>query len=151
MLDHYLGYTLAVDGGLLWEPMDKLTLSAVVKNIGPRIQYKDYYQSDPLASRFIFGSELEVYGDRDNRIIMSGDMYQSLIVNERTYYGGMEYSYLGIISLRGGYKYETIGKSSGPTYGIGIGFGKFKLDIAMMEGAMEGTEQQQIYSFAMNF
>jgi len=58
---------------------------------------------------------------------------------------------MGIIAFRGGYKFEKIGKSSGPTYGLGIGFGRFKLDIALMEGAMEGAEQQQVYSFVVDF
>lgn len=151
MLDHYWGYTFALDSGVLWEPSESIALSVVVKNMGPKLQYKDYYQSDPLSTRLILGSKYDVYEDPDNCITLSADLYQSLVVDEKTYYAGGEYSYMDIIAFRGGYKFESIGKSSGPTYGLGIGFGRFKLDMALMEGAMEGAEQQQVYSFIVKF
>jgi long-subunit fatty acid transport protein len=75
---------------------------------------------------------------------------------DETIYGvGGEYTYLDLISLRGGYFYDEAGSITGPSFGVGIQYKidtryKLNADFSMVP-AGELTDFNKVFSLGFEF
>jgi len=137
--------TFAFDGGILYRtPLKGLTLSAVISNIGPGLKYTQSGETDPLPRLLRAGFAFRPIWSKMHKVTLSGDVNKVLVglfddykdfgINyvwtEAWKHFGLEYTYYDFISLRIGYFYDHYGLRKGVTFGGGIKFKNFKLDIA---------------------
>ncbi len=125
--------------------VSNLQLGANLSNLGPNIAYIDEQQSDPLPRTFRFGFAYYAFdsdlfgslmvtsewrkllidwreGDPDSLDPSNGLIYE---MKEAQFGIGLEYTYLKILSLRGGYYFdrEGFGGEGGTSYIKGFTFG----------------------------
>ena len=136
--------TFALDGGVLYKPFKCLNLSAVLANMGPGLKYTESGNTDPLPWLLRLGFAIRPIENKYHRITISGDANKvlvgfisdlkdlglSYVLKEAWLHGGIEYTYYDLISLRVGYFYDRYGLRKGITFGGGVKFKNFKLDIA---------------------
>jgi hypothetical protein len=135
----------ALDAGIFYKTnLLNTTLSAVVANIGPGLKYTESGRSDPLPSLLRLGVAVRPIWSKFHKITLSFDINKvlvgitydykhqgiSYILSEAWRHVGLEYTYFDFISLRIGYFHDYEGKRMGFTFGGGIKFKSFKLDIA---------------------
>ena len=146
----YIGYTISIDAGAQFLLTDYFKLATAVRNFGPKIQYKDQYQADPQPTRLVIGASYEILSDEVNRWILVGDVYKSLNNLDWSFreqreevkqYIGTEYTYLDMVSLRGGYAFEKYSETSGMSYGFGLNYDRYSVDFAQIEGSALGDKQ----------
>ncbi len=161
-----VGYSTAFDVGIRWRPSEQLALALTLRNQGPKLQYIDAYQADPIAGRAVLGARYEILNDSVNRWIVTGDLYKSTTVLDQSTdlqwreikgYLGTEFTYLTesanieALSLRGGYIWERDVRTEGRSFSYGIGFewGSARFDLAVVDD--NDLEQKQLFSIAMGF
>jgi len=147
-----------------------LDASVVIQNIGPNVTYVNDAQSDPLPMTFRTGVAYTVFNDPMGRFIISGEaskilanednLVQRLVTgwdpfDETIYSAGAEFKYLDLISLRGGFFHDEVGKISGPSFGVGLQYTfaelyKFNVDFAMIEGG-ELVDYNKFFSIGLEF
>jgi hypothetical protein len=120
--------SFAIDLGQLYQPpIDGLTLSAVVQNIGPRIKYS--VEGDKLPLTLKFGS---VYRVRVQPLIITCDLTKPIDNNWKINFG-MELWFKDIIALRGGFNsqlFKDLG--AGITCGFGFTIAHYQIDYAFV-------------------
>ena len=149
-----LAYSTAFDAGLTWRVSDQLALAAVLRNQGPKLQYIDHYQADPIAGRLVLGSRYTLLEDEVNRMIVTADVYQptSEWSNDINGYVGVEFNYLDMVSIRGGGLYEPdYGRTGGTsyTYGAGLQWNEIRFDFALVSD--NDLEDKRIFSIVADF
>lgn len=137
--------TFAVDGGILYKtPLPGLNLALVLTNLGPGVSYTGSGESDPLPTTMRFGIAYGLLRTKYHRLTIAADYHKVLpgllddwqnkgidyIMNEGWRSVGVDYTFYDMISLRMGYFHDRYGYRMGPTFGGGITYGSFKLDIA---------------------
>lgn len=165
-------FSFAFDAGALFKDVvvDNLNASIVLQNIGPDITYSDEEQADPCPMTFRAGLGYTVFDNPMGRLITTAEMskilanedplYQRLITGwkyfDETIYGvGAEYTYLNLISLRGGYYSDKEGEVEGASFGVGVEYKfskRYKLgfDFAMVPaGGL--TDYNKIFSLGFEF
>jgi len=132
-------------------------LSLVIQNIGPNVTYIDQEQSDPLPMTVRLGAAYEILNAPMNKLLVSAEA-SKVLANEdplltrlfntgwqhmdETIYGvGAEYTYLDLISLRGGYFLDTAGSVVGPSFGAGIQY-TFSKKIQADRGFQHGPRRR---------
>ncbi|MBW6513377.1 MAG: PorV/PorQ family protein [Candidatus Syntrophosphaera sp.] len=147
-----------------------LDTSLVIQNIGPNVTYVDQAQSDPLPMTVRLGAAYQILDSPLNKFLISAEA-SKILANEdglltrfvsgwehfdETIYGfGAEYTYLELISLRGGYFLDQAGEIVGPSFGAGIQYTfdkRYKLtaDFAMIT-AGELTDYNKVFSVGFEF
>ncbi len=161
-----VGYSTAFDVGLRYRPTDALALAFTLRNQGPKLQYIDAYQADPIAGRAVLGARYEILDDSVNRWIVTGDLYKSTTVLDQSAslqwrevkgYLGTEFTYrtesanIEALSLRGGYLWERDVRTDGRSFSYGLGFewGLAHFDLAIVDD--NDLEQKQLFSISMGF
>jgi len=165
-------FSFAFDVGALFKDVvvDNLNASVVLQNIGPDITYIDEEQSDPAPLTFRAGLGYKIFDNPMGRLIATAEMskilanedplYERFITGwkyfDETIYGvGAEYTYLNLISLRGGYFSDKVGEVEGASFGVGVQYKfskRYKLgfDFAMVPaGGM--TNYNKIFSLGFEF
>jgi hypothetical protein len=165
-------FSFAFDVGALFKDVvvDNLNASVVLQNIGPDITYIDEEQSDPAPLTFRAGLGYKIFDNPMGRLIATAEMskilanedplYERFITGwkyfDETIYGvGAEYTYLNLISLRGGYFSDKVGEVEGASFGVGVQYKfskRYKLgfDFAMVPaGGM--TDYNKIFSLGFEF
>ncbi|MEO0212082.1 MAG: PorV/PorQ family protein [candidate division WOR-3 bacterium] len=137
--------TFAVDGGVLYKtPIPGLNLAVALTNIGPGVSYTGSGESDPLPTTLRIGMAYGLLRTKYHRFTIAADYHKVLpgltddydkggmnyILNEGWRSIGADYTFYDMISLRMGYFHDRYGYRMGPTFGGGITYGSFKLDIA---------------------
>ncbi len=156
---------LALDNPMIGE----LSWGLNLQNVGPDITYVDDAQDDPLPMNFRTGLSYNAWNDEFSDVRINADV-NKVLANEDgvltrlisdwdddnyIYNAGVEYTYLQLLSLRGGYVNDKAGEIVGPSFGAGIHYtfqNKYKLsaDFAMQQGG-ELTDYNKTFSLSLEF
>ncbi len=170
--DEGKAFGFAFDMGAKYQDLgiEGLDASLVVQNVGPNITYVDQAQSDPLPMTVRLGAAYQILDSPLNKLLVSAEA-SKILANEdglltrfvtgwenfdETIYGlGAEYTYLDLISLRGGYFLDQAGEVVGPSFGAGIQYtfdNRYKLtaDFGMIT-AGELTDYNKVFSVGFQF
>jgi hypothetical protein len=147
-----------------------LDLALVLQNLGPDVTFVDHKQADPSPMTVRLGAAFEVFENPLNSLIVSAEA-SKMLANEdplfkrfvtgwefmdETIFGvGAEYTYLQLIALRGGYFNDTVGKITGPSFGVGINYTfseryKLSADFSMVP-AGELTDFNKVFSIGFEY
>jgi hypothetical protein len=147
-----------------------LDATLAIQNFGPDVTYVDQAQSDPLPLTVRLGTSYQILDSPMNKLLVSAEaskmlgnedpLLQRFVTGwqhfEETIYGvGAEYTYLDLISLRGGYFIDQAGSVVGPTFGAGVQYTfskRYKLtaDFGMVS-AGELTDYNKVFSLGFEF
>jgi hypothetical protein len=129
----------ALSGGLRYHtPWRRLDLGLTLTNVGPDIAYIDAQQSDPLPRNLAAGFALHLIDDPFHHFMIVGDINKELVdlgsqtsqFKQIIYNTGAEYTYMGTLSLRGGYIYDEDGDVKVATVGLGLAYSGVRIDVA---------------------
>ncbi|NKB70615.1 MAG: PorV/PorQ family protein [Candidatus Latescibacteria bacterium] len=171
-----VGNSFAADVGLLWQPSALFSVGAALRNMGPRITYIDASQADPLPQHIVVGAAYQVLDSEYNDVLVSMDIYKPLIADgsfasnlvkawsdealsdefkEMDLHVGVEYKYglsanadEAFFAGRAGYSLDSDGELKTPTFGVGLKYNLFQIDIAYITG--EDTPMQDNTRFSLN-
>lgn len=154
------GYSLAVDGGILYDLSRRLTLGATVTNLGPDIAYIDADQADPLPRKLAVGfnykivdspfNRLSVLGEADKILVGLGDDF-STEIKEIIPHVGLEYWYSNYVSLRSGYVYDYVGVQRYFTLGASLQYTNYRFDFSYIPSSNEAFNRLgNTMRFSMN-
>jgi hypothetical protein len=126
-LDTQSAQSYALDlAGLYKTPIEKLTASLGVYNIGTQVKFVD--EGDPLPLDVRAGLAYRMF---NNNVIVAADV-NDYIVDERLYTQvGAEYNIGKIVSIRGGYTMGMDSDKLGGMAGLSTGFGVHVWDIQL--------------------
>jgi hypothetical protein len=133
------GYSVAVDGGMIYDMTRRLTLATTVTNIGPDISYIDADQADPLPRKMAFGFSYKLVNSAFNKLSVIGEATKLLVdmnddltteFNEIIPHAGLEYWYSNIAAVRGGYVYDDVGQQKYVTLGASLQYSSYRFDFA---------------------
>ncbi len=168
------GSSFAADLGVLYRvPMDELglesagdlNLAASLSNLGPNMSYGGNAENNPLPRTFRAGLAYEPFDSRLLQLSVVAD-YSKILTqvedglgdefNENKWGAGAELWYYDLLALRAGYMHDTEGMSTieGPTFGAGLQYGGFQLDISFVpvEENLQGSgKYNQKYSLSVRF
>ncbi len=174
------GSTFAADLGLLWHATPALTFGAALRNLGPKIDYIDPRQADPLPQHLVLGAAYDLMEAEYHTLLLSADVYKPLIddghfakslvtawvdesmgneVKEMDLHAGGEYRYglsavkdESFLAMRAGYFLDHDGELRSPTFGLGLKYTKLQIDWAYIigEGSDKGTPLQDTNRFSLN-
>ena len=171
-----VGNSFAADLGLLWKIAPTLSFGAALRNMGPKIAYIDASQADPLPQHIVLGAAYQLLESEYNEVLLSLDVYKPLIADgsfasnllkawtdealsdefkEMDLHVGGEYKYSlssrkdeAFIALRAGYSLDHDGELKTPTFGVGLKYNLFQVDVAYITG--EDTPFQDNTRFSLN-
>lgn len=171
-----VGNSFAADLGLMWRATSHVTIGAALRNLGPKIAYIDASQADPLPQHIVVGMAYEVMDTQYHDVLLSMDIYKPLIADgsfvsnlfkawaddplgdefkEMDLHVGGEYKYGlsahqddAFFALRAGYSMDRDGELNTPTFGIGLKYNRFQIDVAYLTG--EDTPMQDNTRFSLN-
>jgi len=147
------GTTFGIGAGLLYySPVKGLRISAVLDNLGPGISYTSTGEKDPLPLVLRLGAGYTPLYTEHHRLTFAVDIDKVLVgimddykeeglnyvLREAWKHIGVDYTFFDMISLRLGYFMDKEGDREGFTFGGGISFKGFKIDI---------SDDHNIYSF----
>ena len=139
----------AADIGLLYHgPVSRVTLGAMIQNIGPDMMYVDAEQSSPLPRNLKTGASLQLWESPYNSLLVTGDFNLSLVNGEWWINGGSEYWYADLLALRAGYLYDKYGEVNTATFGAGLRYHIFRFDIGYIT-AQEGHPLADTMRFSL--
>ncbi len=133
------GTSFALDLGLLYQtPIKKLTMGAALTNIGPKLQFIDASQADPLPRNLAIGFSYKLLESAYNRLTVLGDFNRDLVSlkTDRGFFKtsienfGMEYWYGSYFAGRAGYVYDPDGQLRYLTLGTSLQYRNFRFDLA---------------------
>lgn len=150
--------------------VDGLDFGATLQNIGPNVTYVDQSQSDPLPMTFRLGAAFRALDDPISKLTVSAEMSKILAdenhlfqrfvsgwqhMDETILSVGAEYTYLQLLSLRGGFFADQAGGVVGPSFGVGVEYkfdDRYRLtaDFGMIV-AGELTDYNKIFSVGFEF
>ena len=169
-----VGSTFAVDFGATYHtPLKRLTLTATLHNIGPRISYIDVVQADPIPLNFVLGSAYKILDSEFNDLIVALDLYKPLVTREVPAYRailtawgdegmkeefeqvdlhvGAEYVYAKSFALRAGYFYDKDGEIKSPTFGVGLKYDFIHVDVAYISAQDNPLQDSTRFSITFDF
>lgn len=147
-----------------------LDAALVIQNIGPNVTFVDQSQSDPLPMTFRAGAAYRVMDNPMGKFTVSAEaskilanddpLFQRFVtgwehIDETIFGAGAEYTYLELLSLRGGYFVDSAGSIVGPSFGAGVQYkfdNRYKLtaDFAMIT-AGDLTDYNKVFSIGFEF
>ena len=171
-----VGSSFAADLGLLWHITPSLNFGAALRNLGPKIAYIDASQADPLPQHIVLGLAYEMLDTEFHSMLISADVYKPLIddgsfagnlltawtdesmsreFKEMDLHVGGEYRYglsavkdQSFLALRAGYSHDNDGDLKTPTFGLGLKYNMFQVDVAYITG--DDTPMQDNTRFSIN-
>ncbi len=155
-----VGFSFALDGGLLYDVNDRLTLATTVTNIGPEISYIDADQADPLPRKLSLAFAYRLVNSTYNRLTFVGEASKLLVdlnddlnteVEEIIPHAGLEYWYSNYVSLRGGYIYDEVGQQKYFTTGASLQYNNLRFDFSYVPSSDEKYNRMgNTMRFSMN-
>lgn len=171
-----VGNSFAADLGLLWHMTPQLSFGAALRNLGPKIAYIDASQADPLPQHIVLGVAYDILETEYHDMLLSVDVYKPLIddgnfatnlltawadesmgneFKEMDLKVGGEYRYglsaikgQSFLALRAGYSLDHDGDLKTPTFGLGLKYNMFEVDVAYITG--DDTPLQDSTRFSLN-
>ena len=171
-----VGNSFAADIGLLWKMTPEISFGAALRILGPKIAYIDASQADPLPQHIVLGTAYELMDTQYHDVLLSFDLYKPLIADgsflgnlvkawadegmgdelrEMDLHVGGEYKYglsarqdEAFFALRAGYSWDSDGELKTPTFGVGLKYNRFQVDVAYITG--EDTPMQDNTRFSLN-
>jgi len=165
-------FSFAFDAGAMFKDVliKNLDASVVLQHVGPDITFVDVEQADPSPMTFRAGAAYTVMDDPMSKLLVTAEaskilanedpLYKRIFTGwkyfDETIYGaGAEYTYLQLISLRGGYYADVAGEVTGPSFGVGVQYrfdNRYKLsaDFAMVPGG-GSVDYNRIFSLGFEF
>ncbi|MGI6198193.1 MAG: PorV/PorQ family protein [Candidatus Cloacimonadaceae bacterium] len=119
---------------------DGLDFGLTIQNIGPDVTHVDEEQSGPTPMTVRLGAAYRALDDPISKLTLSVEASKILAnedallarfisgwdpIDETIFGAGIEYTYLQLLSLRGGYFADHAGEIVGPSFGVGI---EYKFD-----------------------
>lgn len=159
--------TYAFDIGAQAEPLERLTVGAMIAHVGPKLQVLNVEQADPLPSRFRVAASydiLDVFTERDD---FGG--WLGVELQDRLRDPGLPSLYLGseftagredALSLRAGYvfsdlldKLEGADPEDGARVGLGIRYQRLDMSIAksLAVSSVTGDTEPVHVTFSIGF
>ena len=154
----------------------EISFGAALRNLGPKIAYIDASQADPLPQHIVLGTAYELMDTQYHDVLLSFDLYKPLIADgsflgnlvkawadegmgdelrEMDLHVGGEYKYglsarqdEAFFALRAGYSWDSDGELKTPTFGVGLKYNRFQVDVAYITG--EDTPMQDNTRFSLN-
>lgn len=175
--DNGKGTSFAADIGVLYNAPEqswgRASVGATLTNLGPNVSYGGSSENNPLPRKFKFGVAYVPFEDELTSLLVAGD-FTKLLVNiggekadgedetladelgENKWGIGAEFWYYRLLALRAGYSHDTEGEStiSGVTFGAGIQWNDFQLDMAFIpvDESLQGSgKYNQKYSLTLRF
>lgn len=155
-----VGFSFALDGGLLYDIDNRLTLASTITNIGPEIAYIDADQADPLPSKLSLAFAYKIVHSPFNRLTVVGEASKLLVdlndditteVNEIIPHFGIEYWYSNYVSLRTGYIYDDVGQQKYFTTGASLQYNNLRFDFSYVPSSDEKYNRMgNTMRFSMN-
>jgi hypothetical protein len=145
-----IGYSVAVDGGLMYDVTEKMTLAATVTNLGPDISYIDADQADPLPRKAALGVNYKLINNSFHKLSAIGEATKLLVdlnddlkteVEEIIPHVGLEYWYSNYVGFRGGYVYDKIGSQNYFTLGFSMQYNAYRFDFAYIPPSSEAKNR----------
>jgi hypothetical protein len=137
------GTSFALDLGLLYNtPIKKLTFGAALTNIGPKLQFIDASQADPLPRNLAIGFSYKLIESAYNKLTLLADFNRDLVsrdtsesfmksvFDESIENFGVEYWYGSYFAGRMGYVYDPDGQLKYMTLGTSLQYRNFRFDLA---------------------
>ena len=120
-----------------------LSLGLVISNIGPDISYEDLDQKDPLPRELRIGAAYRAVDTDIVGVNLAIDYCRELVDgSDFIIKGGVEATFLYLLTLRCGYHHDEEGDVKHMTYGLGIGPEWVRLNLSFVpkgEYALSGT------------
>ena len=155
-----VGFSFAVDGGLLYDVNQRLTLATTVTNIGPEIAYIDADQADPLPSKLALAMAYKIIKTPFNKLTFVGEASKLLVdlndnlsteIKEIIPHVGLEYWYSNYVALRTGYIYDDIGSQKYFTLGASLQWTNYRFDLSYVPSSNEKYNRMgNTMRFSMN-
>jgi hypothetical protein len=155
-----IGFSFAIDGGILYDVNNRLTLASTVTNIGPEIAYIDADQADPLPTKLSLAFAYKIVNSPFNRLTAVGEASKLLVdlndnikteINEVIPHVGMEYWYSNYVALRGGYIYDDVGQQKYFTTGASLQYNNIRFDFSYVPSSDEKYNRMgNTMRFSMN-
>lgn len=150
--------------------VEGLDLALVLQNVGPDVTFVDQEQADPAPMTMRLGAAYTAFSTPLNSLVVSAEASKMLAnednlferfatgwehMDETIFAFGAEYTYLELIALRGGYFADTVGKITGPSFGVGIQYkfdNRYQLsaDFSMVP-AGQLTDFNKVFSLSFEF
>ena len=147
LLETYSASALAFDGGwLARDPNLGLTLGASISNFGSGIKY--FRELTPLPTTLRLGISYQRPTVMSQSILLSLEYDHYLNESLKSLRAGLEYHFQEIFNFRLGYR--GLEDNRGPTFGLGIHYENFALDVGMSVGGevFNTTQVAFAYKFA---
>lgn len=155
-----VGFSFAVDGGILYDISNRITFASTITNIGPEIAYIDADQADPLPRKLALAfayklvntpfNKLTVIGEADKLLVDLNDDIETEI-KEIIPHIGAEYWYSNYVSLRAGYIYDEIGVQRYLTLGASLQWTNYRFDFSYIPASDERYNRMgNTMRFSMN-
>ncbi|MEW5766471.1 MAG: PorV/PorQ family protein [bacterium] len=146
--ENFAGKAGALDLGLLWHtPLKGLAIGVNWENEGEEMRYEDEPQSDPLPGNLRYGFSYKAWEDKNNRVIVAGDINKYQVEDRVPINFGIEWDIADSLFVRLGYfnkdgrfdglkweKAESQEDRKGSTWGFGLKYGSFQFDFASVPG-----------------
>ncbi|MCP4583992.1 MAG: PorV/PorQ family protein [candidate division Zixibacteria bacterium] len=155
-----VGFSFAIDGGLLYDINRRATFAATVTNIGPEIAYIDADQADPLPRKLSVAMAYKIVNSPFNRLTAIGEASKLLVdlnddlnteINEIIPHVGLEYWYSNYLSVRTGYIYDDVGSQKYFTVGASLQYNILRFDFSYVPSSDEKFNRMgNTMRFSMN-
>ena len=155
-----VGYSVALDGGVIYDMTKRLTLAATITNMGPDISYIDADQADPLPRKMAVGYNYKIINSPFNKVSFIGEATKLLVdldddiqteIEEIIPHLGLEYWYSNYVSLRAGYVYDKVGVQRYFTLGASLQYSSYRFDFAYIPPSDESFNRLgNTIRFSMN-
>jgi hypothetical protein len=136
--------SFAFNAGVLYHGPFRINLGASLMNLGPGLKYTESGETDPLPHTLRLGASWRPVWNKYHKVTLAADLNKvlvgiaddyrdfglSYVFREAWKHVGAEYTFSDFVSLRVGYFYDHYGLRKGLTFGGGIKFKNFKLDVA---------------------
>lgn len=155
-----VGFSFAIDGGILYDINRRATFATTVTNIGPEIAYIDADQADPLPSKLAVAMAYKIVNTPFNRLTVVGEASKLLVdlndnirteINEIIPHMGLEYWYSNYVGVRGGYIYDDVGSQKYFTVGASLQYNNLRFDFSYVPSSDEKFNRMgNTMRFSMN-
>jgi len=133
-----------------------LALGAVLRNLGPGINFGGGSTSDPMPARLRVGASLDAMraffpDERRFGVVIQADIQQTVSeFDDLEGYLGAEASLRGILYVRGGYAWTAAGRR-GPALGIGLRYDRLLFDLGRAFDDFSGFDSDSPFQLSLAF
>ena len=133
-----------------------LSVGAVVRNLGPGIQFTGGSTTDPMPTRLRIGASLDAVraffpGEDRFGVVVQADLQQTVTeFDDLETYLGAEASLRGILYVRGGYAWSAAGRK-GAALGIGLRYDRLIVDLGRAFDDFSGFDSDSPFQLTVGF